>query len=241
SGLLARALTLLLLLEQLVGVDDDAALLLVVSHAHGGHDPRGLGEGHEVQLRRDRALRRAELGDEAGEIFGKRPHLLLLALERDEDVLLARLQVEDALARLADGAGGEMIRLFEFEGDAHVIPSAVSSPSMELTVSAAEPDALYASAVMEAVPIMIRWNRSSGVPRACAVAALIGSAWETATRTLPGCRATMRAMAPVTRACISVRDSPSGKRKPLGCCWTAFHSGLPAASLSAMPVHRPMA
>src|SRR5262249_33917571 len=132
SGLLAGALTLLLLLEQLVGIDDDAALLLVVSHAHGGHDPRGLGEGHEVHLRRDRALRRADLGDEAGEIFGKRPHLLLLALERDEDVLLARLQVEDALARLADGAGGEMIRLFEFEGDAHVIPSAVSSPSMEL-------------------------------------------------------------------------------------------------------------
>src|SRR6266581_5685030 len=140
--LLARALTLLFLLEQPVGVDDDAAVLLVVSHAHGRHDPGGLGEGHEVHLRGDRAFRRAELGNEAGEIFGERPHLLLLALERDEHGLLARLQVEDALARLADGPGGEMIRLFEFEGDAHVIPSAARSPSMELTVSAAEPDAL---------------------------------------------------------------------------------------------------
>ena len=93
---------------------------------------------------------------------------------------------------------------------------------------------------MEAVPIMMRWKRSSGVPRACATAALIGSACETATTILPAWRATMRAMAPVMRVCISVKDSPSGNRKPLGCCWTAFHSGLLPASFSAMPVHLPM-
>ena len=39
---------------------------------------------------------------------------------------------------------------------------------------------------------MMRWKRSSGVPRAWATAALMGSACETATTICPGCRATIR-------------------------------------------------
>src|SRR6266545_3631345 len=137
--LLALALAFLFLLEQLVGIHDDAVVLFVVAHAHGGHDPRGLGEGQQVHLRGQRALGRAQLGDEAAEILAQRAHLLLLALERDERALLSRLEKKDALARLADGAGGEVVGLLELEGQAHLIPSAARSPSMELTVSTAAP------------------------------------------------------------------------------------------------------
>src|SRR5215510_8990952 len=48
GGLLARALAFLLLLEQLVGLHDDAVVLLVVAHAEGGHDPRRLREVEEI-------------------------------------------------------------------------------------------------------------------------------------------------------------------------------------------------
>src|SRR6267142_2439085 len=140
--LLARALAFLFLLEQLVSVHDDAVVLLVVAHAHGGHDPRGLGKGQQVHLGGHRALGCAQLGDEAAEILAQRAHLLLLALERDELALLARLQKEDALPRIADGAGGEEVGLLEFEGLAQLIPSAARSPSIELTVRTAAPEGL---------------------------------------------------------------------------------------------------
>src|SRR6266853_2049008 len=94
--------------------------LLGVAHAHGGHDPRGLGKGQQVHLGGHRALGCAQLGDEAAEILAQRAHLLLLALERDELALLACLQKEDSLARLADGADGEEIGLLELEGLAHL-------------------------------------------------------------------------------------------------------------------------
>src|SRR5574341_1329822 len=89
GGLLGRALAFLFLLEQLVGVHDDAAVLLVVAHAQAGHDPRGLGEGKQAHLRGYRALGCAEPGDEAGEVLAEGAHLLLLALEGDEPALLA--------------------------------------------------------------------------------------------------------------------------------------------------------
>src|SRR6266436_791271 len=130
--LLARALAFLFLLEQLVSVHDDAVVLLVVAHAHGGHDPRGLGKGQQVHLGGHRALGCAQLGDEAAEILAQRAHLALLAC----------LQKEDSLARLADGADGEEIGLLELEGLAHLIPSAARSPSMELTVRTAAPEGL---------------------------------------------------------------------------------------------------
>src|SRR5262252_2472708 len=136
GGLLTRALAFLFLLEQLVGLHDDAVVLLVVAHAERGHDPRGLREVEQVHLGRHLALGRAQLGDEPGEIVTERLHLALLALERDDGVPLAHLQVEDALARLADGSRGEEIRLLEIEGLAHLMPTRARSPSMEFTVRA---------------------------------------------------------------------------------------------------------
>src|SRR5262250_346353 len=111
--------------------------LLTVAHTERGHDPRGLREVEQVHLGRHRALGRAQLGDEPGEIVAQRLHLALLALERDDGVSLAHLQVEDALARLADGSRGEEIRLLEVERLAHLMPTRVRSPSMEFTVRAA--------------------------------------------------------------------------------------------------------
>src|SRR4030095_11222465 len=69
-------------------------------------------------------------------------------------------------------------------------------------------------------------RQTRSTPSACATAALIGSACDTATTTAPGCRVTMRASAEVTRVCISVKDSPPGKRNPEGWRWTTCHSGL---------------
>src|SRR5678815_3011845 len=50
GGLLARALSLFLFLEQLVRLHDDAVVVVVVAHAEGGHDPRRLGEGEEIHV-----------------------------------------------------------------------------------------------------------------------------------------------------------------------------------------------
>ena len=46
-------------------------------------------------------------------------------------------------------------------------------------------------------------------------------------------------MAEAIRACISRKDSPPGKRKPLGHRWTCAHSGFLASALSWAPVHSP--
>src|SRR5262249_19959133 len=227
-------------LEQLVGFHDDAIILVVVAHAQGSHDPGGLGEVEEVHLSRHLALGRAQFGDEAGEVVPERLDLALLALEGDGGATLPRLQVEDALSGIADGPRREEVRLLEVEGLAHLTPTCARSPSMEFTVRAALLDRLYASALIDAVPMTMRWKRSGAVPMGWATAALMGSACDTATTILPVWRATMRARAPVTRACISVNDSPPGKRKPLGCCCTARHSALAAASLRDRPVHLPM-
>src|SRR5438105_1538846 len=59
----------------------------------------------------------------------------------------------------------------------------------------------------------MRWNRSRGVPTASAAAALMGSAWETATTVPPGWSARMRSMASTMRPCISRKDSPPGTRR----------------------------
>src|SRR6266508_1514539 len=95
-------------------------------------------------------------------------------------------------------------------------------------------------AVIEAGPMTILWKRSSGVPIVWATRALMGSAWLTATTALPGWRLTKRATAEAMRACISVKDSPPGKRKPLGCRWMIGHSARLLACFSERPVHCPM-
>src|SRR5258705_1791473 len=141
-GLLARALPFLLFLEQLVRLHEDAVVVVVVAHAESGHDPRRLSEVEEIHVGGHLALGRTQLGDEPGQIVAERLHLSLLALEGDERALLARLQVEDALARLADGPRREEVRLLEVERLAHLIPTRARSPSMELTVRAALLDRL---------------------------------------------------------------------------------------------------
>src|ERR1700694_1609810 len=55
GGLFARALAFLFLFEQLVSVHDDAPLLLVVADTERRDDPRGLGEGEQVEIRGDLA------------------------------------------------------------------------------------------------------------------------------------------------------------------------------------------
>src|SRR5215831_5298995 len=136
GGLLARALAFLFLLEQLVGFHDDAIVLVVVAHAQGGHDPRGLGEVEEVHLGRHLPLGRAQFGDEAGEVVPERLDLALLAFEGDDRAPLSRLQEEDALAGLANGPRREEVEVLEVEGLAHLTPTCARSPSMEFTVRA---------------------------------------------------------------------------------------------------------
>ena len=58
----------------------------------------------------------------------------------------------------------------------------------------------------------MRWNRSRCTPVKWAIAALIGSACDTTTISSPGWSATTASSAATMRTCISVSDSPSGKR-----------------------------
>src|SRR5688500_5141442 len=92
----------------------------------------------------------------------------------------------------------------------------VRSSPVELTDSTTAPDKLYMIAEIEHGEMTTRWKRSRCTPIAWATAALIGSAWETATTTPPEWRVTSLSTVVTMRVCISVNDSPSGKRKPLG-------------------------
>src|SRR5205823_15108780 len=103
----------------------------------------------------------------------------------------------------------------QFEARAQLGFSSVSAP-VEFTANTVGPMRLYAIAVTEHGEITMRWNRSSGVPTASATAALMGSAWLTATIVSPGWRSVSFASVPTMRACISGNDSPPGNRKPLG-------------------------
>src|SRR5262249_49324137 len=141
AGLLALALAFFFLLEQLDQVHDDAVAVLVVAHADVGHRPDGgLDRLDQLRLARQTALGRAQLGDDALQVVPQRAHLLLLALEAEELAALARLDVEGALARLADGAGGEEVGLLVVVGLAHLRPKAERSPAVELTVRTATPE-----------------------------------------------------------------------------------------------------
>ena len=67
---------------------------------------------------------------------------------------------------------------------------------------------------MEAVPIMMRWNKvergAEGVRDDRLDRVGVGDGDATIR---PDCRATVGAMAPVMRICISVNDSPPSKRE----------------------------
>src|SRR5262245_27976499 len=147
----------LLLLEELVGDDQDAVARLVIADGDRGDDPGRL-DGLEQRWGLERrGGDRGQLLEEPGQILGERPHLLLLALEGDELALLARLQIEDALARRADGARREVIGGGELVRGAHDPPSQPRSPSTEFTVRTTGPWRWYPIAVTEHGAIMIRW------------------------------------------------------------------------------------
>src|SRR5205823_3026482 len=170
---------------------------------------------------------------------GEGVDLLLLDLQGDQLIALPGLDVEDALADGSDGADRQAVNRREVKrGARHEGFSSVSAP-VEFTASTIGPNGLYAIAVTEQGETTIRWNRSSGVPTASATAALIGSAWLTATTVSPGCRSRNLAMVPTMRPCISGNDSPPGNRKPLGYRCTVIHSGFFINVLSSAPVHSP--
>src|SRR5206468_12758282 len=102
-----RLLGLALLLELLVLVGyDDAVTALVVPDADRADGPRRLGRLEERGLGQRLRAGAAELGEEAREVVGEGADVLLLALEGDDLTSLAGLQIEDALARRAEGARG---------------------------------------------------------------------------------------------------------------------------------------
>ncbi len=165
-------------------------------------------------------------------------HLLLLDLEGEQQRPLTALEQEQAVADRADGPDGQPL-------DAEVVALAhdterSASDAVELTVRTWVPEPPAASSTeTEQGETVRRWKRSRWIPAALAIAALIGSAWETATTVSPRCRATRRASAAAMRVCISRKDSPPGNRKALGerCTW--LHSGLAASTFSLTPVHSP--
>src|SRR5256712_1594526 len=110
----------LLVLLELVGDDQDAVARFVVADSDRGDDP-GLVDGLEQRevLGHHAAAGGGQFVVQAGKILSQRANLLLLALQRDERAFLARLEIEDALPRRSDRAGGGMIRGDEFERPAH--------------------------------------------------------------------------------------------------------------------------
>src|SRR5690606_16916718 len=115
------------------------------------------------------------------------------------------LQVEDACPRLADRPGREQLDLLELEVHAHDGTRSVRGPPVELTVSAIGPSIDQAIALIEHVEMTIRWNRSRCVPSACAMAALMGSAWLTHTIVWFGWACRRRSSSFTIRSCISVK------------------------------------
>src|SRR5207247_142985 len=113
-----RRRLLAFLVDDGLGDHDDALALLVPAEAERGHRPRRVHGLDEVEALGRRLRRRRQLVEYLREVGRQRAHLLLLALERDEPALLASLDVEDALAHRADGAGGEVIGRIEVEGRA---------------------------------------------------------------------------------------------------------------------------
>src|SRR5690606_22244932 len=180
---------------------------------------------------------RLQAVEEAAQVLGQGRHLLLLALQGDDGRVVLHLQEEDALARRADRAGGQDV------GAGQVVAghdgARARGPPAAITASTIGPSAVYWMALTEHGEITMRWNRSRWVPMAWATAALMGSACDTATTTSPGCAARRRSSSVQMRVCISVNDSPPGKRKPLGLRCTVRHSGSLDSRFSSAPVQSP--
>src|SRR5215475_2144779 len=114
-------LLLCFFLEKLPRFQHYPVIVLIVAHAEGGDRPRG---SHRLEQRRVASLFVAaarELGQESAQIFAERADLLLLALQCEQSLGLARLEVEHALPGRPDRACGEMVGSVELEGLAHRI------------------------------------------------------------------------------------------------------------------------
>src|SRR5215471_1782665 len=157
---------LVFLLDTLVGDHDDPAPVLIVADTQRADGPLRLDRLPQVEVGGWGLAGLGQSLEQAGQIIAEGVDLLLLGLQGDEHALLARLQVEDALAGRPHRARREVVGRLEVEGATHLIPSAPSSPFTEFTVSTAGPSRRYTMAVMEPVAMTIRWKRSRWVPRA---------------------------------------------------------------------------
>src|SRR5262245_39024078 len=138
-GLTLFLVVVVLALHQFVGHHEDPIVALVVTHPHGADGPYGIQGLEQPEIRDHLLAGHRRLGQEALEILGQAPDLLLLRLEGDDLALLPRLHIEDALAGSPDGSGGEVVGRLQIEGFAHVTPSIPRSPAGELTVSTVGP------------------------------------------------------------------------------------------------------
>src|SRR5689334_14132473 len=161
-----RRIAAFFLVQELVGDDQDTIARLIVADRDRGDDPRRVDRLQEREVARRPFADGRQLLEEARQILRERADLLLLALQGDERALLARLEIEDALAGRAEGAGREVVRSDEFERRAHLPPSQPRLPSTEFTVSTTGPWRWYPIAVTEHGAIMMRWKRSRWMPSA---------------------------------------------------------------------------
>src|SRR5262249_25262307 len=116
GGLLLR-----LFLEKLSRLQHHPVVVLIVADTEGSDRPRGR---HRLEQRGVAGLFVAaagELGQQSAQVLAERADLLLLALQREQPLGLARLEVEHALPGRPDRANGEMVGSVELEGLAHRI------------------------------------------------------------------------------------------------------------------------
>ena len=110
---------------------------------------------------------------------------------------------------------------------------------MSLHFTRAAPNGPSSKTVTDAGETITRWKRSRCTPLKCAIAALIGSAWETTTMSSPGCTAITSSSAVTIRLCISEMDSPPGNRARDGTICTVRQRSVFASSAIVPPVHSP--
>ena len=122
-------------LDRLVGDDQDPIRLLVVADAHRADVPQRIDRLEQRHVLGRGPVHRLQTDEQPGHVLGERADLFLLALERDQGLGLAPLQIERPLARLAHGADGEVVGRVEGERRAHRGTRPARSPSIALTVS----------------------------------------------------------------------------------------------------------
>src|SRR6185437_10710965 len=165
----------------------------------------------------------AQLLDDPAQVGGQHRHLLLLDLDRRLGQALPAVEEEEPVAHLADDADGAVVGLVVVGLVDHDSTNSLREPVEFMHITAGPPP-VKSRAETEQGEMTSRCTRSSGMPAVAATIALIGSACETATMVSPGWTFTSSRTAVRLRVDISVKDSPPGKRKPLGQRCTVGHS-----------------